>query len=1277
LDKQQFFERFTIDFEYGRLGGGAFGTVYKAYDNLSDSWKAIKIAEVKYIDGKQFSLASEYGATKHLSIHKNIANYESVHEFRMSNGMFAYAIMQYYPEGNLKELLSTHAINQSERIAIVEGLLAGIEYLHLNKIIHRDLKPSNILISKDIKGSFIPKIADFGLSKIADENELTSISNSFAGGTLEYSPPEQLYGHKLSFNSDLWSFGVIAFEILTGKKPFTSDDFTGSAEAKRSVIYHKIINAEIPATMDLCPAPFDQVVRRCLVKDNKLRILSAAELWLLIRAGAQEKPVQKPSFYEEETVIYSTYLINKEREEAERNRLEQEQLAEEHQQAEAEKQRQEQAAQAEAERQKALAIAEAERLAEEKRKQEEAERHRLEQERLAEEHRQAEAEKQRQEKAAHVEAERQKALAIAEEERLAEEKRKQEEAERHRLEQERLAEDRRQAEAEKQRQEQAAQAEAERQKALAIAESERLADEQRKEEEAERHRLEQERLAEEHRQAEVEKLKQEQAAQAEVERQKALALAESQRLAEEKRKQEEAERYSLEQERLAEDRRQAELEKLNQEQVSQAEAERQKAAALAESQRLAEEKSKQEEANRHRLEQEGIAEERRQIQAQKQRQEQAAQAEEAQQKALALAKAEHLAEEKLKQEEAKRLRLEQERLAEERKKVEAEKQRKEKAAQVEAERQKAIAIAEAQRLAEKQRKEEKKERQRLEKQRLAEERKGSPIDSKRKKRWLMLGMICLASIFLMYYTYTSYTYTHISYQEKGKYGIRDVDGGNLLPAIYDSIYLESWGHIVAYKDGIEYRFDKNGKLTEKIEPMPQNAPNDPVLTLNDQASIDKATIEQLLDIIRLQPNHPLILQLKKQVKVIELKVENDTYQKIKNSKDINVLEGFLIRYPKSVHSMKVKSDLQSLIQILSQQSENVLYQTAIQQNSIALLGKYLEKYPKGKYVKEVQNALLDISKTIETTQWTDAVKYNTIDAYQAFILKYPASKYLKQAKNNISSLQSQQAWFKIKNTNDEKAIRDFLKANPNSVFSSEAITILNAMEAGKKKNTSTEMPKKEIPNPTPPTKDEDDKLCLSIVEKINQNYVKIPAGKFVNSINEDVSIGSFSLSKYEFSQAQYMALMGHDANLAYFHKDENQPLESINYYQIKQMLVKLNSQPCSEYTYRLPTLDEWEYAASAGSPDALYAGSNDAAEVAVYFTGKPGTRTTGTKKANAFGLYDMTGNVAEICLYNSQIMRKGGSWREKPGAMKIKNTIPMPAGSADNQTGFRLVREKK
>jgi serine/threonine protein kinase len=1193
LDKHQFFERFTIDFEYGRLGGGAFGTVYKAYDNLSDSWKAIKIAEVKYIDGKQFSLASEYGATKHLSIHKNIANYESVHEFRMSNGMFAYAIMQYYPEGNLKELLSTHEINQAERIAIVEGLLAGIEYLHLNKIIHRDLKPSNILISKDIKGSFIPKIADFGLSKIADENELTSISNSFAGGTLEYSPPEQLYGHKLSFNSDLWSFGVIAFEILTGKKPFTSDDFTGSAEAKRSVIYHKIINAEIPATMDLCPTPFDQVIRRCLVKDNKLRALSAAELWLLIRAGAQEKPVQKPSFYEEETVIYSTYLINKEKEQAEQQRIEQDSLAEvKRKQAE----------------------------------QQRIEQERLEQERLAEEHRLAEAEKQRQEQAAKEEAARQKALAVAEAERLAEIQRKKEEAERdrlelERLEQERLAEERSKSEAEKQRQEQAAQVEAERQKALAIAESQRLAEEQRIKEVAERHRLEQERLAEEHRQAEAEKQRQEQAAHAEAERQKALAIAEAQHLAEEKRKQGEAERHLLEQEQLAEDRRQAEAERQRQKQAAQAEAERQKALALVISQRLAEEQRKQEEA--------------------------------------------------------KRLRLEQERLAEERKKVEAEKQRKEKAAQVEAERQKAIAIAEAQRLAEKQRKEEKKERQRLEKQRLAEERKGSPIDSKRKKRWLMLGMICLASIFLMYYTYTSYTYTHISYQEKGKYGIRDVDGGNLLPAIYDSIYLESWGHIVAYKDGIEYRFDKNGKLTEKIEPMPQNAPNDPVLTLNDQASIDKATIEQLLDIIRLQPNHPLIVQLKKQVKVIELKVENDTYQKIKNSKDINVLEGFLIRYPKSVHSMKVKSDLQSLIQILSQQSENVLYQTAIQQNSIALLGKYLEKYPKGKYVKEVQNALLDISKTIETTQWTDAVKYNTIDAYQAFILKYPASKYLKQAKNNISSLQSQQAWFKIKNTNDEKAIRDFLKANPNSVFSSEAIAILNAMEAGKKKNTSTEMPKKEIPNPTPPTKDEDDKLCLSIVEKINQNYVKIPAGKFVNSISEDVSISSFSLSKYEFSQAQYMALMGQDANLAYFHKDENQPLESINYYQIKQMLVKLNSQPCSEYTYRLPTLDEWEYAASAGSPDALYAGSNDAAEVAVYFTGKPGTRTTGTKKANAFGLYDMTGNVAEICLYNSQIMRKGGSWREKPGAMKIKNTIPMPAGSADNQTGFRLVREKK
>ena len=92
LTKDEFFNRYEMDIRNGRLGGGAFGTVYRAYDHITDQEKAIKVAEVKYINGKEFSLQAEFDATKDLPVHKNIANYEAVYQFQMPNGLFDYAI---------------------------------------------------------------------------------------------------------------------------------------------------------------------------------------------------------------------------------------------------------------------------------------------------------------------------------------------------------------------------------------------------------------------------------------------------------------------------------------------------------------------------------------------------------------------------------------------------------------------------------------------------------------------------------------------------------------------------------------------------------------------------------------------------------------------------------------------------------------------------------------------------------------------------------------------------------------------------------------------------------------------------------------------------------------------------------------------------------------------------------------------------------------------------------------------------------------------------------
>ena len=281
LSKEEFFQRYDIDIRDGRLGGGAFGTVYKAWDNLKDEWKAIKIAEVKVINGKEFSLISEFDATKRLPIHKNIINYESVHTFAMPNGMFDYAVMQYYPHGNLKQLVKKESLADDHKIELIIGLFRGLQVLHKHGVKHRDLKPSNILISER-KGHFTPKIADFGLAKYTNDGDLSAVTNSFGGGTLEYSSPEQLLGEPLRDNTDIWAIGVMAFELFLGHIPFISSDSSSRPEVKRRAISQNIVNAPIPPEIENCPVPYREIISKCLIKDPSKRIKSANEVLEII-----------------------------------------------------------------------------------------------------------------------------------------------------------------------------------------------------------------------------------------------------------------------------------------------------------------------------------------------------------------------------------------------------------------------------------------------------------------------------------------------------------------------------------------------------------------------------------------------------------------------------------------------------------------------------------------------------------------------------------------------------------------------------------------------------------------------------------------------------------------------------------------------------------------------------------------------------------------------------------------------------------------------------------
>ena len=209
MTQAEFFQRYTYSPSHDRIGGGSFGTVYKAYDNLLHREVAIKVSEVKTTsDGKKtFSLKDEFEALRHVPKHPNIANYEELYSFEMPNGIFDYAVMQYYPDGNLSDAIK-EGLTAEQKEDIAKQLLEGIAFLHQHKVVHRDLKPSNILIVKH-GGKMIPLITDFGLSKAAETGDGSVFTNSFGGGTPRYSSPEQLQGKPLRLNTDLLSYGAI------------------------------------------------------------------------------------------------------------------------------------------------------------------------------------------------------------------------------------------------------------------------------------------------------------------------------------------------------------------------------------------------------------------------------------------------------------------------------------------------------------------------------------------------------------------------------------------------------------------------------------------------------------------------------------------------------------------------------------------------------------------------------------------------------------------------------------------------------------------------------------------------------------------------------------------------------------------------------------------------------------------------------------------------------------------------------------------------------------
>ncbi|MFY7665009.1 serine/threonine-protein kinase [Flavobacterium sp.] len=309
-----FFKRFHYNIKTDLIGNGAFGKVYKALDTVLHREVAIKVSEVKIIDGREFSLKDEFKALENLGSHPNIANYEYVFTFETQQGIFDYAILQFYKDGNLDNIIKSEKLNNQEKESIAIQLLKGIDFLHANNIIHRDLKPSNILIHVYGKAKdriIIPLITDFGLSKKAMNNKNSLINNSFSGGTLGYSSPEQLKNNEIRFNSDLWAYGVIIYEIFTGKQLFSNTTSHTGSHSNDVEIFNQIVNLNISDKLNELPPIWRNIAKLCLIKDPNERIKSTTTLLKIIENPDRSYEINKSETHQKNQSTILDVVQNK------------------------------------------------------------------------------------------------------------------------------------------------------------------------------------------------------------------------------------------------------------------------------------------------------------------------------------------------------------------------------------------------------------------------------------------------------------------------------------------------------------------------------------------------------------------------------------------------------------------------------------------------------------------------------------------------------------------------------------------------------------------------------------------------------------------------------------------------------------------------------------------------------------------------------------------------------------------------------------------------------
>ncbi len=269
------------------LGAGGMGEVYRARDSRLDRDVAIKVLPEAMARDPERVARFEREAKLLASLnHPNIA---LIHGFEEANGT-RFLVLEYVEGGSLSQRLKKGALPVEETLEIGRQVAVALESAHEHGVIHRDLKPGNVMVKPDET----VKVLDFGLAKaMSDEPSGTALANSptitahytkpgVVLGTAAYMSPEQARGRAVDARTDIWSFGVLIFECLTGESPFLGESATDSIGA----ILHKDI--ELSRLPESTPHAIRQLLRRCLQRDKHRRVQSAGDARIELEETIQQ-----------------------------------------------------------------------------------------------------------------------------------------------------------------------------------------------------------------------------------------------------------------------------------------------------------------------------------------------------------------------------------------------------------------------------------------------------------------------------------------------------------------------------------------------------------------------------------------------------------------------------------------------------------------------------------------------------------------------------------------------------------------------------------------------------------------------------------------------------------------------------------------------------------------------------------------------------------------------------------------------------------------------------